>query len=92
MLGILSNGLGQKTSDSSSSDSVSITSIVHESDNNIFSSETLTGSGGKVEGTVKNGTSGQDEIYTINFSVTHSGKTTAYSLDPKIQVSTGGGS
>ncbi|MBV6645791.1 MAG: hypothetical protein KI790_10100 [Cyclobacteriaceae bacterium] len=80
--GALTNG--------TSSDSIAITSIVYEGDQNIFGQNTLNGSGGTVVGTVESGTGGEDEVYTINFTITQNGTPTTYSIDPIVIVDSGG--
>ena len=68
-------------------DSVSITKIEYEGEDNIFGVTTLNGSGGTVTGTVQSGTEGEEEQYKIYFNVVHnSGNPQSFYLDPFIDV------
>lgn len=68
-------------------DTVSITKIVYEGDDNIFNATTINGSGGVVSATVQTGTGGEEEQYKIYFDVVHNGGTAqSFYLDPFIDV------
>lgn len=68
-------------------DTVSITKIEYEGQDNIFGQTTLNGSGGTVTGTVQSNTQGEEEQYKIYFTVVHnSGNPQSFYLDPFIDV------
>ena len=78
-------------SSSSASDTVNITSINYTGDSNVFGQNILQGNNGNpetVQGTVQNNTGGEDEIYTIFFTV-YNGTTKRngqFQIDPIIRV------
>ncbi|MCX2745350.1 hypothetical protein OO013_15840 [Mangrovivirga sp. M17] len=76
-------------SSSSSNHKVRITTISHQSGDNIFESNVLRerNGNGKVRGKVKEGTEGMQEKYIITFKVIIPGSgTEEYSIDPKLVV------
>jgi hypothetical protein len=81
----------QGASGSSASDVVNITAINYEGGNNIFNQPNLQGNGGNpetVQGTVQNDTGGDNETYTIFFTVYNgtNQRNGQFRIDPKIQI------
>ncbi len=66
--------------------SVSITKIQYDGGSEVFQDSVLNGTGNPqtVTGTVQNNTGGEDETYTIFFTVSNQNGT--FHIDPKIQV------
>ena len=78
-------------SSSSASDTVNITSINYTGDSNVFGQNVIQGNNGDpetVQGTVQNNTGGEDEIYTIFFTVYNgtNQRNGQFQIDPIIRV------
>ena len=81
----------QGASSSSVTDVVNIVSINYTGDSNIFGQNVIQGNNGDpetVSATVQNNTGGEDEIYTINFTVYNGTdqRNGQFSIDPKISI------
>lgn len=80
----------EKDGDRSNRYDLDLTSIEYESGNNIFGEESLPAKEGKVVARVESSASvGDEEKYTIKFTITERGGTTkSFEIDPEIKVET----
>ena len=77
----------QGVSSVTASDTVNITNINHSGGSSVFNRNNLTGNG-RVSGAIRNNARGEQEKYTIQFTVFNHGtrRPGIFSIDPKLQI------